>query len=184
MSHENEKDAGLQSNGKPAFLVLGKLRRAHGVRGEIPLEVYTQMLELLLPESVVYVGEDRQPYTIEAIRWKQELLLLKFEEINDRTVVSELTNELVYVNTEALPALSEDEFYYHEIIGMRVFEEGGLFLGVLTEIIETGANDVYLIKNDAGEEILIPATEEMILEIDPDQEKMIVSRMEWYGEGD
>lgn len=184
MSHENENGAGLQSNGKPAFLVLGKLRRAHGVRGEIPLEVYTQMLELLLPDCVVYVGEDHQPYTIEAIRWKQELLLLKFTEINDRTDVSELTNKLVYVTTETLPALSEDEYYFHELIGLQVFEEDGLFLGVLTEILETGANDVYLIKDDAGEEILIPATEEMILEIDPDQEKMIVSRMEWYGEGD
>jgi len=184
MSSANEKDAGLQSNGKPAFLVLGKLRRAHGVRGEIPLELYTQMLELLLPDCVVFVGEERQPYTIESIRWKQELLLLKFHGINDRTVVSELTNELVYVNTEALPSLSEGDFYLHELIGLKVYEEDSLFLGVLTEILETGANDVYLIKNDAGEEILIPATEEMILEIDLDQEKMIVSRMEWYGEGD
>ena len=53
---------------------------------------------------------------------------------------------------------------------------------MLDQILETGANDVYLIKNDAKEEVLIPATEEMILEIDPDQEKMIVAKMEWYGE--
>lgn len=184
MSSEKEKGAGLQSNGKPAFLVLGKLRRPHGVQGEIPLELYTQMLELLLPDCVVFVGDDHQPYTIEATRWKQDLLLLKFEELNDRTVVSELTNELVYVKTEALPPLSEGDFYLHELIGLQVFEENGLYLGVLAEILETGANDVYLIKNDAGEETLIPATEEMILEIDPVQKKMIVSRMEWYGEGD
>jgi 16S rRNA processing protein RimM len=52
------------------------------------------------------------------------------------------------------------------------------------EILETGANDVYLIQNDAGEEVLIPATEEMILEIDLDQEKMVVGKMAWYGEGE
>jgi len=52
------------------------------------------------------------------------------------------------------------------------------------EVLETGANDVYLVQNDAGEEILIPAIEQSILEIDLNQEKMVVSRMEWYGEGE
>jgi len=165
-----------------AFLVLGKLRRAHGVRGEIPLEVYTHLLELLIPESVVYVGEEHAPYTIEKTRWKGDLLLLKFYEIDDRTVVSQLTNSLVFVKTERLPSLPEGEFYYHELIGLDIYQLDGEYLGVLTQILETGANDVYLIQTEKGEEILIPATEEMILEIDPDLGKMIVAKMEWYGE--
>jgi 16S rRNA processing protein RimM len=184
MPHKNNHDAGSQIIGEPAFLVLGKLRRPHGVQGEIPLEVYTHLLELLVPESVVYVGEEHHPYKIERTRYKNELLLIKFYEINDRTLVSTLTNQLVYVATEQLPSLSEDEFYLHQLIGLHVYEEDGTSLGILTEILETGANDVYLIEDESGGEILIPATEEMILEIDIEKGEMIVGKMIWYGEGD
>lgn len=184
MPQNSEIESGSLHTGEPAFLVLGKLRRAHGVKGEIPLEIYTQMLELLDPEKTVLVGENYQPFTIEQTRWKNELLLIKFAEIQDRTAASELTNKLVYVESSQLPPLPEGDFYFHELIGLDVYEPDGHYLGVLVEIIETGANDVYLIRNDADEEVLIPATEEMILEIDPDQEKMIVAKMNWYGEGD
>lgn len=184
MPHKKRNDTGSQSLSEPAFLVLGKLRRPHGVAGEIPLEIYTQLLELLVPDSIIYVGETHQPYTIEKTRWKQDLLLLKFNEINDRTLVSELTNELVFVKSDELPPLSDGEVYYHQLIGLQVQEEDGHRLGILTEILETGANDVYLIEDESGKEVLIPATEEMILDIDLDQQIMIVARMEWYGEGD
>lgn len=184
MPQISETESGSPHKGEPAYLVLGKLRRAHGVKGEIPLEIYTQMLELLIPEKTVFVGEDYQPYTIEKTRWKQELLLIKFKEIQDRTTVSELTNELVYVKSSQLPPLPTGDFYYHELIGMDVFEPDGHYLGVLVEIIETGANDVYLIRNEANEEVLIPATEEMILEVNPNQDEMIVAKIDWYGEGD
>jgi 16S rRNA processing protein RimM len=184
MPQTSEDYAGSQPNSEPPFLVLGKLRRAHGVQGEIPLEIYTQLLDLLVPGSLVYVGEQHQPLTIQATRWKNDLLLLKFEEIGDRTEVSTLTNSLVYVKTGQLPPLGEGEYYFHELIGLNVYTQDGEYLGILMEILETGANDVYLVQNDAGEEILIPAIDQSILEIDLNQEKMVVSRMEWYGEGE
>lgn len=183
MPYQYDHDAGSQKRCEPAFLVLGKLRRAHGVQGEIPLEVYSQMLELLAPESLVYIGEDHIPYKIERTRYKNDLLLLKFYEINDRTLVSELTNKIVYITTEQLPPLSEDEVYLHQLIGLKVYEEDGQYLGCLKEILETGANNVYLVENDSGGEILIPATDEMILGIDLESSEMIVGKMVWYGEG-
>ena len=184
MPQTSEDYAGSQPTSEPAFLVLGKLRRAHGVQGEIPLEVYTQLLDLLVPDSLVYIGEEHTPLNIERTRWKNDLLLLKFKEIDDRTEVSSLTNQLVYVKTDQLPPLGEGEFYFHELIGLNVYTQDGEYLGILMEVLETGANDVYLIQNDAGEEVLIPAIEQTILEIDLNQEKMVVKRMEWYGEGE
>jgi 16S rRNA processing protein RimM len=184
MPHKNNHDAGSQVVPEPAFLVLGKLRRAHGVMGEIPLEIYTHMLELLTPDSLVYIGEAHHPYKIESTRYKNDLLLLKFFTVNDRTIASTLTNELVYVTVDQLPSLPDNEYYLHELISLDVFREDGSYLGVLTEILETGANDVYLIEDDTGKEILIPATEEMILEIDIENNKMVVGKMEWYSEGE
>jgi len=184
MPQKNQHEAGSGTSHEPAFLVLGKLRRAHGVQGEIPLEIYTHLMELLLPDSLVYVGESHQPYTIETTRWKQDLLLLKFHDVNDRTLASTLTNELVFVKNCQLPPTEEGEYYFHQLIGLKVYEEGGPYLGVLKEILETGANNVYLIQDESGEEVLIPATDEMILEVDIEKGTMTVGRMEWYGEGE
>jgi len=177
-------EPGSHADREPDFLVVGKLRRAHGVKGEIPLELYSQMLELLAPEQVVFIGESHIPYTIEKTRWKQNLLLIKLMGISDRTNVSKLTNELVYVQRSQLPGLEEGEFYYHQLIGLRVYDRNDIFLGVLREILKTNANDVYVIKNDDGDEVLIPAIEDMILDIDIEQQRMVVGEMEWYGEGD
>lgn len=184
MPHNNENDAGSELVHEPAFLVLGKLRRAHGVLGEIAMEVYTRMLELLDPQCVVYIGEEHQPYTIEKTRWKQDLLLIKFSEVDDRTSVTTLTNELLYVRSDDLPPVSDDEYYFHDLIGLEVFNTNGDYIGVIEEILETGANDVFLVRDEAGNEVLIADVEEYILEIDLDEEKMIVSPIEWFGEGE
>lgn len=182
MPQKKKNDTGSQGSREPVFLVLGKLRRAHGVNGEIPMEIYTNMLELLAPGSRIYIGETHELYRIDQIRWKQDLLLLKLEGIDDRESISALTNQLAYVKSSEMPVLSEDEYYFHELIGLHVYEPDGYYLGVLEQILQTGANDVYLIRSDEGQEVLIPATEEMILEVQIDQQKMVVAKMLWYGE--
>lgn len=180
MPQKNEHLTGSPPGSEPVYLMLGKLRRAHGIKGEIPLEIYSDMLELLAPEGLVYVGESHQALIIQATRWKNDLLLLKFNGLDDREIVSDLTNEYVYVRADQLPPLTEEEFYYHQLLGLSVFEEDGTFVGQLSEILQTGANDVYLVMSDEGEEVLIPAIEDVILEIDLEQQKIIVAKLEWY----
>lgn len=148
------------------------------------MEIYTQLLDLITPDRIIYVGEEYQPFTIESTRWKQDLILLKFKEINDRTAASALTNRLVFIRSNQLPALAEGEYYYHQLIGFKVYDTDGDYLGVLEQVLETGANDVYLIRAEDGGEVLIPAIDEMLQSIDPDEGKMVVRKMEWYGEGE
>jgi 16S rRNA processing protein RimM len=183
MPQKMKPNAGSRSSSEPAFLVVGKLRRPHGVQGEIPLELFSELLELLEPEQTVYVGERHQPLVVKDSRWKQDLLLLKFHNMDDRTAVEGLTNDLVYVKTSQLPPLDEGEYYYHQLIGLDVYEEED-YLGVLTEILQTGANDVYLVTDVAGKETLIPDTDEVVLDIDVNAGIMRVAKMKWYGEGD
>ena len=181
MPLNNQNDAGSELVHEPAFLVLGKLRRAHGLQGEISLEVHTRMLELFEPECVVYVGDEHQPFTIEKLRWKQDLLLLKFFGIDDRTSISALTNELVYIKSDELPPLTDDEFYFHDLLGSDVVFTNGETIGVLEEILETGANDVFLVRNKAGKEVLIPVVEDFIIDVDVEKRKIFVAPYEWYG---
>jgi 16S rRNA processing protein RimM len=108
-------------------------------------------------------------------------MIVKFQGIADRDAAGELRNQLVYVKTEDLPQLPDGEFYLHRIIGFQVIDEAGAVLGTLREILETGANDVYLVKaGQSEEELLLPAIESVILDVNFEKREMIVRLPEWY----
>jgi 16S rRNA processing protein RimM len=148
------------------FLVVGKLRRAHGVRGEMVMDIYTDFPERLRTGLVVFVGEERQPQRIRSRRPAAETLLIAFDGFNSPESVASLRNQFVYVRTEDRPPLPEGEYYHHEILGLQVISEDGRNLGKLVEILSSPANDVYVVQPAAGPEILLPALKSVILEVD------------------
>ena len=162
------------SSDEPLYLAVGKLRRPHGVRGEIRMEVLTDFPERLQPGVTVYVGPRRLPLRILSVRWQGDFMLLTFEGYADRDRVGQLRNMLVTVPAESLPPLGEGEFYYHQILGLRVVTDEGEDLGTVTGIMETGANDVFVVADAAGHEVLLPDIEEVVLEIDPEARLMRV----------
>lgn len=167
--------AGSPPPGEPAFLAIGKLRRPHGVRGEIMMDVLTDFPERLKPGLQLFVGPDYIPLQLRSQRSHGQTLLMSFEGYNSPEKVGELRNQIVYATAFDLPELEEDEYYFHELLGLDVVAETGESLGKLTEILETGANDVYVVQPDNGPEILLPATEEVILDIDLEQGTMHVN---------
>jgi 16S rRNA processing protein RimM len=90
-----------------------------------------------------------------------------------------LRNRLIYTAVTELPALPAGENYHHQLIGLRVVKQSGEFLGILEEIIQTGAKDVYSITTSEGSEILIPAVEDFFLEISLERHEIIVAPPEW-----
>lgn len=171
--------AGSPTSGEPVFLVVGKLRRSHGVQGEITMEVLTDFPERLRPRKIIYIGSEHRPLKIDSARWHDRLLLLHFAEYLDCDSVSELTNQFVYVRADELPKLPEGRYYHHQLVGLQVVTENGEILGRLQEILETGANDVYIVVNDAGSETLLPAIESVILGVDLDKKEMTVRPQIW-----
>jgi 16S rRNA processing protein RimM len=81
---------------------------------------------------------------------------------------------MVYVKTSTRPALPAGQYYHYQMIGMTVVDDSDIELGKLTEIIETGANDVYVVKSDEGKEILLPSIKQVVLDVNVDTNKMIV----------
>jgi 16S rRNA processing protein RimM len=116
---------------------------------------------------------------LESARPHGKGILIRFVGINDPETVGLLRNELVYKAAANLPKLPADEYYYHDLLGMQVFLEDGQKLGVLQEIIETGANDVYRVETGNGKEVLLPAIESVIIDINTDEGCMIVRLQEW-----
>ena len=169
-----ERPAGSPAAGEPAFLVVGKVRRPHGVAGDALVEIYTDFPERLRPAVVVYMGEDHLPLTIRRRRIHNEGLLLAFENITTPEQVGRFRNEILYISRKSAPKLSKGEFYQYQLLDLAVQDETGRPLGKITEIIETGANDVYAVTDEVGHEILLPAIAEVILDVDLDQKKMRV----------
>ncbi len=161
--------------GEPLFLAVGQLRRPHGVRGEIRMEVLTDFPERLTPGMTVYVGPRRLPLRIRRVRWQNEVMLISFEGYEDRDRVGLLRNMVVAVPADQAPPLPENEFYYHEVLGLRVVTDDGRELGEITEIMETGANDVLVVQpKGGGAEILLPDIDDVVLEIDTERGVMTV----------
>ncbi|NOY98470.1 MAG: 16S rRNA processing protein RimM [Chloroflexi bacterium] len=157
---------GSPSRGEPVHLAVGFLRRPHGVRGEILMDVLTDFPERLQPGMQVYVGEEHAPMTLVARRGHAKGLLITFEGIESREAVGNFRNQYVYVLTADRPPLPEGEYYHHQLIGLQVVSEDDRLLGELTTILETGANDVYVVKSESGREILLPAIPAVVLDVD------------------
>ena len=174
MSPNTEKKAGPGSSSGPAFLLIGRLGKTHGVQGEMDFHVYTDFPERLKHGKKVFLGEDKTPIVLDTVRPKNKLMLISFEGIHSPEEARLLTNQEVFVKTAEVPLLPEGMYYHHELIGLRVFE-GEKMLGVLSEILVTGANDVFVIKNVESEELLLPDIPSVILEVNLDEGKMIVS---------
>ena len=156
------------------FLVVGKLRHTHGLHGEILMEVITDFPERIRQGKILLIGENHLPMKVASRRVHASNLLLLFDGIDTPEEVGRLRNQWVYVPANDQPPLSEGEYYHHQLLGLRVASEDGIELGKITDILETGANDVYVIRSESGKEVLLPAIQSVILDIDLDKGQMLV----------
>lgn len=161
------------------FLLLGRVLRPHGIRGELRLEILTAYPERIVTGKRLFIGTDpKKPesateYTVVQSRKHQHFLILQLEEITDRNDAELMRNLYVMVPPEEAVPLEEGEFYLYQLIGLTVHTDEDELLGELTEVIETGANDVYIVQGPRGE-VLLPAIDECILDIDFDNQTMTV----------
>ncbi|NQS91920.1 MAG: 16S rRNA processing protein RimM [Chloroflexi bacterium] len=173
---KSEKDLKISTGSspmdEPVFVVIGKFRRPHGIRGEIRMTVLTDYPDLIKPGQIIYAGERYKPYTINNFRWHGEDMLITLKELPDRTAVEIFRNVMIYMKSEETPELPEGEYFLHQLVGMKVITDQEETLGHLKEIILTGANDVYLVESPLGKDILLPVIDEVVLEIN--QEKGII----------
>jgi 16S rRNA processing protein RimM len=159
---------GLPAADEPAFLAVGKVRRPHGVTGAALVEVYTDFPERLQTKAVLYAGETHIPLTIRRQRIHNDGILLAFDGFTTPEQVGRFRNQILYIEVADAMELPEGEYYHHELLGLSVLDETGASLGRVTEIMQTGANDVYVVTDEAGKEILLPAIAEVILDVDLD----------------
>ena len=160
-------NSGSPPTGEPDYLVVGTLRRPHGLRGEILMDVRTDFPERLKGGVTVFLGRHHEPAVISACRPHARGLLIHFQALDSREAAAAYCGRDVYVLTADRPRLPAGQYYHHELLGCDVVDEDRGSVGALVEILQTGANDVYVIKGASGRELLLPAIEGVVLEIDP-----------------
>ncbi|MBT2446913.1 ribosome maturation factor RimM [Streptomyces sp. ISL-43] len=159
-------------------LVVARIGRAHGIKGEVTVEVRTDEPELRLGPGAVLQTEPASagPLTIETGRVHSGRLLLRFEGVKDRTGAEALRNILLIaeVDPAALPE-EPDEYYDHQLMDLDVVLADGTEIGRITEISHLASQDLFIVERPDGSEVMIPFVEEIVAEIDLEEQRCVIT---------
>jgi 16S rRNA processing protein RimM len=159
-------------------LVVARIGRAHGIKGEVTVEVRTDEPELRLAPGAVLTTDPAGtgPLTIATGRVHSGRLLLRFEGVTDRSAAEALRNTLLIaeIDPDELPE-GEDEYYDHQLIDLDVVTEDGTAVGRITEVSHLPSQDLFVVERPDGTEVMIPFVEEIVTEIDLAEQKAVVA---------
>ena len=161
-------------------ILIGKIIGAHGTNGTSRVYSFAESITVFeAGRSIVVRFPDGRENSFE-ISWAKphkRILLLALKGVTDRNQAEELTGSELLIEKASLPELDDNTYYWFDIIGMSVFDLDGNYLGQVTSVMTTGSNDVYVVRNTQKEEtkeILIPALESVVVEMDIDRQIMRV----------
>ncbi len=161
---------------------IGIVGRVHGLDGEVRFFPFTNIPEILenLDEVFLYSDEKKRGFflKVESMRLGSKSILMKFQEFNTREDSKVLEGFRVYIRKDELPRLEEGEYYYEEVYGCEVYEDEK-DIGKVIDIIETGSNEVLVVRNEENEETLIPMVKDYVEEIDVQNKIIRVKKMKW-----
>ena len=162
------------------LLQVGVITQTHGVHGEVKVFPTTDDPERFLDLEYVFLdtGREKKKLTIQNVKFFKQFVILKFKGINNINDIEKYKRCPLLVDRENAVELEDDEYFIADMIGMNVITEDGEIFGTLKDVIETGANDVYIINSKKHGEVLIPAIKECILDVNVKEGKMLVHLME------
>jgi 16S rRNA processing protein RimM len=159
---------------QPDFVVIGEITKPHGVRGEVRVLPHTDFPERFSWLETVLIGSDSpESHVVEGVRQHKGMILLKLAGFDFRDQAESLRGQLLLVPETEVVALDADEYYHFQLEGCQMETVDGQHLGIVTQVMETGANLVFIVQGE-GDEILIPHTDEIVREIDVENGRIII----------
>ncbi|MDF6064960.1 ribosome maturation factor RimM [Streptomyces sp. JH010] len=159
-------------------LVVARIGRAHGIKGEVTVEVRTDEPELRLGPGAVLATEPAGtgPLTIETGRVHSGRLLLRFEGVRDRSAAEALRNTLLIAEVDPAELPDDpEEFYDHQLMDLDVVLRDGTEIGRITEISHLPSQDLFIVERPDGSEVMIPFVEEIVTEIDLEEQRIVIA---------
>lgn len=162
------------------LLQVGVIASTHGIRGEVKVFPTTEDAQRFLDLEYVLLdtGADKKKLKIQGVKFFKKFAILKFQGIDNINDIEKYKGRGLWIPREEGLELDEDEYYIADLLGMEVELEDGTFFGTLKDVMETGANDVYVVNTREGKEVLLPAIKECILEVDIENNKMKIHLMD------
>lgn len=161
------------------LLRIGVITTTHGLRGEVKVFPTTDDAKRFddCDEVILIKKSERIPVHVERVRYFKNLVIVKFREFNDISEVEQLRKYDIMVTRENAVPLEEGEFFICDVIGARVVEEDGTQIGIVKDVLETGANNVFVIGTGDGREVLFPSIPDCIKKVDVEQKEVVAHIM-------
>lgn len=162
------------------LLQVGVITSTHGIRGEVKVFPTTDDPKRFkkLKQVILDTGKEKRDLEVESVKFFKQFVILKFKGIDNINEVERYKRCPLLVTRDHAVPLQEDEYFIADMIGMQVVTEDGAVFGTLKDVIETGANDVYIIESSKHGEVLVPAIKECILDVNIEEQKMQIHLMD------
>ena len=161
------------------LLQVGAITSTHGIRGEVKVFPTTDDVNRFkkLKEVVLDTGKEQLILQIEGVKFFKQFVILKFKGIDNINDIEKYKGKSLFVTRENAVKLKKDEYFIADMIGSTVEDEEGKVLGTLTDVMQTGAIDVYIVEDENGKELLFPAIKQCVLKVDVEEKKILVHVM-------
>ncbi|KNF08786.1 ribosome maturation factor RimM [Gottschalkia purinilytica] len=159
------------------YIQVGKIVNTHGVKGDIKILPLTDDMTRFEKLKSVFVGEEKLEIEISKVWYNKGFVMLRFKGYDDINKVIKFKDLLLYIDKKDAVDLPKDSYFIYEIIGIKVYTSEGEYLGEIKDVLQPGANDVYVVK-EGSNEYLIPAIKDVVKSIDIDEKKMIIELLE------
>ena len=158
------------------YLEIGQIVNTFGIKGMVKVQPFTDDIEQFENLKTIYIKNksEQKEYEIEEVKYHKNMILLKLKGINNIEEANLLRQSYLLKDREKEEPLKEGTYYIVDLLGLEVYDDNGNLLGTLEDIFNTGSNDIYVVKNELGKQILLPAISEVIKEIDIKNKKIIV----------
>lgn len=162
------------------LLQVGAITQPHGIHGEVKVFPTTNDVRRFkkLKEVILDTGKEKKLLEIEGVKFFKQYAILKFKGFDSINDIEKYKGKPLLVTRENAVRLGRDEYFIADLIGLAVYDDQDQYLGVLTNVIETGANDVYEVMFEDGRQVLFPAIKQCILDVDLENRKMKVHIMD------
>lgn len=162
------------------LLEVGKIVNTHGLHGEVKVVPWTDYPEVFEDIEYVYVKRkgEYERLDVVGIKYQKGNIIVRFPQIKDINEAEKYKNQVLYAEREVLGELPEGVYYIADLIGLEVVKENGETVGIITDVLNTGSNDIYEVKREGRKNLLIPVIDEVVLNIDMENKKVTVRMME------
>ena len=158
------------------LLEIGQIVNTYGIKGFVKVVPYTDDITRFEQLKTVYIDTKKslEELIIEEVKYSKNVVLLKFKGIDDINIVEKYRNCYLKIDRKNAVKLPENTYFITDLIGLEVYSDEQVLLGKIDDIFSTGSNDVYVVKDELGKQILLPAIKDVVKNIDIENGKVIV----------